>query len=115
MSEATLHTILQRLDGLEAGMNRMMDFLERQQVSETFRITQQWYTVQEFAALTGENPRTIQKRCERGLYVTDSHVPGHRLRIHYRHVLEHLESSGQAVEVALKSVKRKIRNHERSA
>ena len=109
--QQTIETVLERLERMEEGMNRIQAMLERQyqdQVCEKFRITQEWYSVQEFAVLTGLTPGAIHKRCQKGLYQTHAHVTGHKYRIHYRHVIEHVESTGQEVEMVLKKVKRQL-------
>lgn len=106
MSAATLEHVLERMENLEELMNRVMTAIEQQSTAERFRIERTWYTVQEFAQLVGEKEDTIRKRCKSGRYQLDAHVPGHRIRIHYSHLLEHLESQGKSVQVMLKKIKK---------
>lgn len=107
--QLTLEVVLDRLQTLEQQQSDILTLLQRMESERVGKevLDQEWFTVQEFARITGLQPRTVQKRCHDGRYQTDSHVPGHRLRIHYRHVLEHLESEGKDVRVAFRKLNRK--------
>lgn len=109
MTKRESDTINKRLEAIEGDVRHLTELLEKQVgllTQQGYRLQKEWYTVAEMAEITGINPRTIRARCAKGRYQTDAHTPGHSFRISYRHVLEHLESTGQSVEVAFKKLKK---------